>query len=126
MKKILSIILLVIVFSLSGCYDNEIEAATNGRFDSCVATSISDNPFKSVLVYTCDEIEMTQEEYDRATDDYYTQEEIDELLNEQYMEIMELLLEHYVQTYDGKLYTNCRIEASIKVCDEITLDYIKE
>jgi len=30
-----------------------------------------------------------------------------------------------MQSYDGKLYTNCRIEGSIKVCDEIILeDYV--
>ena len=53
---------------------------------------------------------------------YYTQEEVDSLLRQQNMEIRNDLLQYYVQSYDGKLYHNCRIEDSIKVCDEIILE----
>jgi len=52
---------------------------------------------------------------------YYTQEEVDTLLTEQYIEIVKLVMENYIQSYDGKLYNNCRIENSIKVCDEIII-----
>ena len=98
MKKIIGILVIVMVFMLAGCEETEPKECEVGydwdrMFEKCVPR-------------------------DYNNDELYTQKEVDEMI----IDIRQDLMQYYIQSYDGKLYTNCRIEDSIKVCDEIILD----
>ena len=104
MKKILSVLLVfLMVLVLSGCDEtvSQSKCGDNGVWHQTTLTPSNDG----YCIY----------------DTYYTQEEVDSLLIQQNIEIRQDLMEYYIQSYDGKLYNNCRIEDSVKVCDEIEM-----
>ena len=90
MKRIISLILAItLVLLLSGCTEGEhYERDAVGEYEECYNYHIRDNIFsKFESVVSCDGEELTEEEYSalyRYENIYYTQKEVDEMLQELY------------------------------------------
>ncbi len=123
MKKLVLILIVVLALTLSGC-NGEYKYADEQE----VCTELGDGYYWEARTLRGIGCKESKAHYNARmellvnNETYYTQEEVDSLLRQQSMEIYQDLMKYYIQSYDGKLYTNCRIEDSIKVCDEIILN----
>ncbi len=126
MKKIIGILVIVMVFMLAGCEKKEsyldIELENTQHYTDCEWNSALSSKVKCVdelgvgvlITYS-----KYKEDLYSLDNQYYTQEEVNSMLQEQGNNIIKILYDNYVEydDLDNIFYSNCIIVDGIKYCD---------
>jgi len=110
---------MVMVFMLAGCEKAPELVDSVGNYDECYYIGVYGSGIGN---YECDNEKLSVSDYNNLKtldNQYYTNEEVDSMLQEQAMELMKLMFDNYVEydEFNNMLYSNCVIVDGMKHCD---------